>query len=301
MKPARYRSFFIMVTFLCLVSASFSAAAAQEADPAEVGVFEDVEVPPDTRFEVPVSVRNVEGLYAADITLTFDVKIMQIEDANPSQDGVQLSLGTFLDAGLVLFNDANNERGTIRFAMTQVNPSEPKSGEGILLVLYVQAVEEGQGLIEVVSVELANRMGEALPASGVGSAISISNNAIEGDNTPIPVQDPTMIIQVPTPEATATPTDAPDPTPSPTSDPINGTDNDVTEAQDDEILLTESENALSEEIGLSQDESVEESGQVQPSSDQPSEGFSLLRYWWAVVLLAAAVIGLAIYLAATRR
>jgi hypothetical protein len=286
-----------MVLFFSLVLASFSAAGAQAADPAEVGVFEDVEVPPDTRFEVPVSVRNVEGLYAVDITLTFDAEIMQIEDANPSQDGVQLGLGTFLDAGLVLFNEANNETGTIRFAMTQVNPSDPKSGEGVLLVLYAQAVEEGQGLIEVVSVELANRMGEALPASGVGSAVSITNNAVEVVNTPIPVQDPTMIIQVPTPEATMTPTDAPDPTPIPTSEPVNETENDVTEAQDDEILLAESKSALSEETGSSQ----EESGQVQPSSDQPSEGFSLLRYWWVVVLLAAAAIGLAIYLAATRR
>ena len=287
MSSPRYRLVFLVLSLFCLVFASFSAAAAQEADPAEVGIFTDIEMAPGARVEIPIEVRGVEALYAADLTLSFDPAIIQVEDANPNQDGVQLALGTFLDAGLVLFNTADNDSGTIRFAMTQVNPSEGKSGDGILLVLYARAASEGQSEVEVTAVELANRMGESIPASGVGASVVVSAEIEEVENTPIPVQDPTLAIQVPTPEPTFTPTS--EPTPEPSSTPMQS--NPADQAAD----------TASPEENESESSTETREAEANESSSQADPGFSLLRYWWAVVILALLVVGLAVYLFVIRK
>jgi hypothetical protein len=231
--------------------------------------------------------------------LTFDSEILQIEDANLAQEGVQLGLGSFLDAGLVLFNTADNESGTIRFAMTQVNPSEAKSGEGVLLVLYVQALTEGESQIAVEMVELSSRAGEAIPGEGVDAAVVVGDDVVAKESTSIPVQDPTTIIQVPSQQPTATPTQLPDPTQTPVVEDAESSTTTDAERQNEESLSEIEGNALSEDTENEQNGNFEV-GQ-EPSDGQQTDGFSLMRYWWAVALLAALVIGLAIYLAVTRR
>ena len=287
MITARLKTILLLFSLTCLVFISFGTAAAQAADPAEVGIFEDIEIAPGSRVEIPIAVRDVEALYAVDISLTFNPEILQVEDANPNQDGVQLALGTFLDAGLVLFNTADNDAGTIRFAMTQVNPSEGKSGEGVLLVLYVRAVAEGESQIEVDTVELASRVGEAIPGTGVGASVVVSADVAEKESTAIPVQDPTLAIQVPTLEPTPTPT--PEPTPEPSSTPMQSTPADQA-ADNSDQEESESESSLA-----ASDEAADE------SSSEAEPGFSLLRYWWSVMIIALLVIALAVYLFVVRK
>jgi hypothetical protein len=299
MKNALPKFFLLVACLLGLSFASFGLVSGQTGAAAEVGIFDDFEVRPGSRFEVPISIRNVDELYAVDIRLTFDSEILQIEDANLAQEGVQLGLGSFLDAGLVLFNTADNESGTIRFAMTQVNPSEAKSGEGVLLVLYVQALTEGESQIAVEMVDLSSRAGEAIPGAGVASTVVVGDDAEEKESTPIPVQDPTTIIQVPSLQPTATPTQLPDPTQTPVVEDAESSTTTDAERQNEESLSEIEGNALSEDTENEQNGNFEV-GQ-EPSDGQQTDGFSLLRYWWAVAILAAAVIGLAIYLVLTRR
>jgi hypothetical protein len=199
----------------------------------------------------------------------------------------------------VLFNTADNESGTIRFAMTQVNPSEAKSGEGVLLVLYVQALTEGESQIAVEMVELSSRAGEAIPGEGVDAAVVVGDDVVAKESTSIPVQDPTTIIQVPSQQPTATPTQLPDPTQTPVVEDAESSTTTDAERQNEESLSEIEGNALSEDTENEQNGNFEV-GQ-EPSDGQQTDGFSLMRYWWAVALLAALVIGLAIYLAVTRR
>lgn len=308
MKLDFYKVFLLLVALFCLSFIAAYPASAQEAPPAEVGVFEDVEVTPNTRFEIPVSIRGVEDLYAVDFTLSFDPELMQIEDADPDQAGVQPALGTFLDAGLVLFNTADNDSGTVRFAMTQVNPSEPKSGEGVLLVLYVQALAEGESPVTVESVELSNRAGEVIPVTGVGALVEVSDAAAEKESTPIPVQDPTGAIQVPSPQPTATPTNSPDPTRTPTSESVESATEAQSEEQQEDLLPTEEDEPVS--AANESEQPLEEPkaalAEPEPPQEEPSDNpqpaqFMLLRYWWAVAILVVLVAGLGIYLAATRK
>lgn len=205
------------VITLVLLAALFAAAPALAQEGAKVGVFADLEIPLDARVEVPVEVRDVSELYAVDLTIRFDPEILQVEDANPDQAGVQPGLATFLDAGMTLFNIVDNETGTVRFVMSQINPSEGKSGSGNLLVLYFVGKQAGTSPVTVEAVELANRLGEAIPVSGVNAEIAVSEGAPEVVATPIPVQDQGQIIVIETLMPTATPTATPLPTAMPTA------------------------------------------------------------------------------------
>ncbi len=193
---------FVLLAALCAVA----PALAQEGT--QVGVFADLEIPLETRVEVPVEVRDAEELYAVDLTIRFDPEILQVEDADPNQAGVQPGLATFLDAGMTLFNIVDNETGTVRFVMSQINPSEGKSGSGNLLVLYFVGKQAGTSPVTVEKVEASNRLGEAIVVNGVDAEIVVREGAPEVVATPIPVQDPTQIIVIETlmPTATAMPT-----------------------------------------------------------------------------------------------
>ena len=54
--------------------------------------------------------------------------------------GVQVAPGDFLSADFVVQNRADNQAGTIDFAVTQLNPSKTKSGSGTLFTVYFQGI-----------------------------------------------------------------------------------------------------------------------------------------------------------------
>jgi len=217
-----------VITFVFL-AALCAAAPAMAQEGARVGVFADLEIPLNTRVEVPVEVRDVSELYAVDLTIRFDPEILQVEDADPNTAGVQPGLATFLDAGMTLFNEVDNETGTVRFVMSQINPSEGKSGSGNLLVLYFVGKQAGTSQVTVEKVELANRLGEAILVSGADAEIVVREGAPEVVATPIPVQDQGQIIVIetlmPTPTATATvvPTEVVEAVAEPTIAPLEPT------------------------------------------------------------------------------
>lgn len=292
-------SFVLAVLMLTLPTV---CAAAQGGDEARVGFFEEVEIQPGRRVEVPVRIEDVQDLYAIDIEIQFDPQVIQIEDADPRTEGIQPALGMFLDAGLTLFNSADNEAGVIRFVMSQINPSEPKSGDGIILVLYVVGAAEGESDLEITTLDLSTRAGEAIPAQAVDGKVTVSETAVPQEPTSIPVQDPTSIVIVPTSQPTerleTTPTLQPTethhdtPTPTKTATPA---------AEETEPALETLAGATEEEkdAGTPPTQAVEsESGQ------QNAEGqadFSLVKHWWVVILVLAIAIGLGIYLVSTRK
>jgi hypothetical protein len=268
-----------------------------------VGFFEDVEIQPGGRVEVPVQIEDVRDLYAIDIEIHFDPQVIKIEDADPRTEGVQPALGTFLDAGLTLFNSADNEAGVIRFVMSQMNPSEPKSGDGIILVLYVVGAAEGESDLDITILDLSTRAGEAISAQSVDGKVTVSETAVPQESTPIPVQDPTSIVFVPTsqpterpePTPTSQPTERPEPTPTKTATLAA----EETEPQASQTLETLAGATEEKDAGTPPTPAGEsESGQ---QNAEGQTGFSLVRHWWVVALVLAIAIGLGIYLASTRK
>jgi hypothetical protein len=257
-----------LLSVIIFLGGQFSPASAQTS--AQVGVFQAYEIQPGARVEIPIEIRNVQDLYAVDLEIHFDPRILTFEDADPQMDGIQPALGTFLDAGMVLYNTVDPEAGIIRFVMTQVNPSEPKSGSGVLIVLYAVGAAEGESILEVVRADLSTREGIAIPSELVENSVKVAASAAEVQATPIPVQNPTSIIVIPTLAPTATPTVTPVPTstkPAPTQT----------------AVIT----AIVEAIA---------SPTVAPTTAEQASGFSLAQNWWILLIVAAAIIGVVIYL-----
>ena len=271
----RFKQKFSSVITFALLAALCATAPVLAQEGAQVGIFADLEIPLETRVEVPVEVRDVVELYAVDLTIRFDPDILQIEDANPNQAGVQPGLATFLDAGMTLFNEVDNETGTVRFVMSQINPSEPKSGDGNLLVLYFVGKQAGTSQVTVEKAEFSTRFGEAIAVNGVDAEIIVSESAPEVVATPIPVQDQAQIIVI----ETLMPTEVP----TATAEAVK-----VIEATEEPEVVAPVEPTAEFEVA----EDVDSGSEQQP--EEQGNG----NLWWLLALPLVIIVGVVLY---TRR
>lgn len=195
-----------LAALLVMLAQTGSLANAQGA--VVVRVFPaTLAIPFNGTSDVAVEVVDVAGLYGFDLTLTFDPSVVEVVDANPSKPGVQVSFGTFLEPGLSVRDSADNATGIVRYAMTQLNPSEAKSGTGSLVVLKLRAKAVGSTPLVVTQVALAARDATEIASTTQPGQVTVSSS---GGNlpttTPIPTQAPPT--SAPTTEPTQTPTPA---------------------------------------------------------------------------------------------
>lgn len=198
-----------LITFFLLTSAGSAQAIAR------AGLLEDMQVRPGVAVEIPIDIEDVVDLYGIEIELEFDPTFWEFEDADQRREGIQPAIGTFLDPGMTLFSIIDMQEGRIHLVMSQVNPSQPKSGDGTIMVLYATAKKTGVTSFEVKKVELATRDGLDIAVEGVDGQITIESQAPVLTATAIPVIDPTEIIIIPTyspPTATPVRTATPIPT-----------------------------------------------------------------------------------------
>jgi len=258
---------------------------------ADVGFFEDVKVRPGVQFEVPIKVRSVNNLFAIDIEIKFDPTLLQVEDSAPSIEGIQVGLGEFLDAGLMLYNEADNQKGIIRFVMSQVNPSEPKSGDGVIIIIEFLAVAEGEAKLEISKLEGSTNLGEAIPLNKKEGKVTISEIAPDIIATPIPAQDIEGVIPVPTlsPEEypTAIPTEE-----QPEVEPIEPETS--TETPETPTETPEEQEVTSTPV-------PEEDKDAEHDEDEDQEKATILDYWWAVLGVVVAAGGLGAYLVISKK
>lgn len=247
---------------ICLIFLFSSPASAQNVT--EIGFFNPAQVSPGATIQVPVSVRNASELYALDITIKFDPTKLQVVDADPSMDGNQIGLGSFLDPGLLLFNIADNQSGTVHFAMSQYNPSEPKSGDGVLLVINFSGVSEGESSLSVSDLMCASREGNEIPSQAINSTLTVISGAPTQQAT-YPVVELTQIIVI----STATPTPLPTATKQPTITPTR-------QAASVEEVPTTVNNPKVE--------------------DQEKSDYFLVKNWWILLVLVTAVLAAGIVL-----
>ena len=92
--------------------------------PLQAGVGETV--------TVELRVEQVTGLYGAEVRLKFDPDILEVVDADPNEEGVQLEPGTLPSPDYVVRNRADNAAGIVEYAVTQLPPSKPGVGSGVI-------------------------------------------------------------------------------------------------------------------------------------------------------------------------
>ena len=205
---------FLMLCFLLGLAWALPGhqVAAQTAGNNTVGVFKTYEVAPGAALTLPVEVKGAQQLYGIDLLLEFDPTLLQVVDAEKNTPGVQVALGTFLDPGLMLFNEVDNTAGTISFAMSQVNPSEAKNGNGVLLVVTFNGLKVGVSDLKVTKLDMSTREGVAISGTAADSQVTVKVGAAAQGTVTIPTQAASGAITVPTMAPTQVPTATPQPT-----------------------------------------------------------------------------------------
>ncbi len=131
-------------------------------------------------IDVTVWVEDVVDLYGVDIRLAFDPAQLQVVDANPNLPGVQVQpLDDILSPDFIIQRDADNEAGTIWYAVTQVNPSPPASGSGPLFAFSFAVLAPGLSDVPVTNDQLADQNGMIIPVNAVGASYLLSDDAAQ--------------------------------------------------------------------------------------------------------------------------
>jgi hypothetical protein len=147
---------------------------------------------------INVILENAQDVYAVDVSATFDPAIVEVVDSDPAREGVQIIPGPFPQPDFLVRNIADNEAGTLRYVTTQVSPTLPMTGAGVVFSVQFRGKVLGQqSALVIESVQLADRHGVKLAVSPQDGVLNI-----------VPPKPPT-----PTAVASATPTVEVSPTP----------------------------------------------------------------------------------------
>jgi hypothetical protein len=148
--------------------------------------------------DVAIRLENASDVYGIDVRAAFDPAIVEIVDADPATDGVQMFEGAFPQPDFVALNAADNAAGTLRYVVTQVNPTPPATGAGVVFSFQVRARAGGATDLAIALVEMSDRDGNLLAVTPGAAAIQVTG----------PTAAPTGIVMQPTVAATAAPGEA---------------------------------------------------------------------------------------------
>jgi hypothetical protein len=131
MKPLLLK--ILMLMMLLAVEQLFSGPATLAQDTSAQIYLQPVSVDGPV-VTVEVMAENVTDLYGAEFTLVYNPAEVMVVDANPQQEGVQITGGQLLppQQGFVVVNKADPALGIVTFAMTLLNPAPAVSGSGAL-------------------------------------------------------------------------------------------------------------------------------------------------------------------------
>jgi hypothetical protein len=129
---------------------------------------------------VAIRIENATGLYGAEVHLAFDPARLEVQDADPDTEGVQIQAGDFPSPDFVVQNQADNTRGTIDYAVTQLAPKEAVDGSGILATVTVKGKDKGTSSLTFVGAKLANPDGQEIPSQTVDGQVEFAATAVSG-------------------------------------------------------------------------------------------------------------------------
>lgn len=232
---------------LAVLTAAWLAAlpttAPVDARPAQDAVLEplprQITVDVGAAATMRIHVRDVAELHGADVLMAFDPTRIAVADADPGVAGVQIGvLSSFLAPDLVLRAEADNQVGTIWYAVTQMNPRQPVTGSGDLAEITLLGRAAGTANLTVTYHALVRTDGTTIQSTaenglvtvtvGGRTATAAASRSPEATVTHSPSAtlppgpDPTNETPSPTPSSEPDPTDqTPSPAHTPESDPTS--------------------------------------------------------------------------------
>lgn len=167
---------------------------------------------------VEIRVENVAGLWGAEIQLRFNPALLQVQDADPGSEGVQIQPGFFPSPDFVAVNEVDNAAGVVNYALTQLASRVPVNGSGQLASITFQGMSQGSSDLTLSVVNLATNQGQPILAASrvVGQIV------VAGGELPSAAVSPTLMSPVVTPVPQVTPSVPPGATAVPILPPTTG-------------------------------------------------------------------------------
>ena len=145
---------------------------------------------PDDTVTVDVVVADgVQDLYGAQMQLSFNPAVLQVQDADDVTAGVQVQVGPFLAAEvidtpgpdfLMPQNTADNTLGRITFTIAQLNPAPAVDQGGVLATITFLALAQGQSALSFLDLILSDIGGQVISSSPSGSTINVVSRVTVG-------------------------------------------------------------------------------------------------------------------------
>ncbi|MCB0177501.1 MAG: N-acetylmuramoyl-L-alanine amidase [Anaerolineae bacterium] len=122
-----------------------------------------------------VDVEDVSNLQALQLDLVYDPNVVQVIDADPGRDGVQVTVNSIFSGGFIARNEVNTTTGRITFAATLLGSGSINGAQNILTIDW-KPQAAGTTALELENVILANGQGQAIASSSLDGAIEVSDS-----------------------------------------------------------------------------------------------------------------------------
>lgn len=123
---------------------------------------------------INIVLENAQDAYGIDVRATFDPAVVEVVDSDPAREGIQLIPGGFPQPDFLVRNVADNEAGTLWYVTTQVSPTLPINGTGVVFSVQFRGKALGQQTALVIeSVEIADRHGLKLAVQPQDGRLSV--------------------------------------------------------------------------------------------------------------------------------
>jgi hypothetical protein len=112
--------------------------------------------------QVEIWLRNIEDLWGAEVILNYSPAKAEVIDAIGDEEGIQIVPGDFPLPEFIALNRVDSEAGEIVYAAVQMSPSEPSSGDGLLAVVPLAGLGEGDPELTLELIKLSTPNGQQI-------------------------------------------------------------------------------------------------------------------------------------------
>jgi LysM repeat protein len=120
-----------------------------------------------------IVIEDVAELWGAEIELRFNPALLQVQDADPGAEGVQIQPGSFPSPDFVAENRVDNATGIVNYVVTQLAPKEPVKGSGVLASITFQGMSQGSSDLTISVAKLATNQGQPILAAFQAGRIAV--------------------------------------------------------------------------------------------------------------------------------
>lgn len=117
---------------------------------------------PEGQDALEIWVDHVSGFYALDMEIHFDPGKLQVIDADPGVEGVQIQPGQAPAPDFVAVNSVDNQQGVVHYVVTQVAPREGFKGSGLVASITWQGDLDHDGVMSLGPVTLVDQDGQPI-------------------------------------------------------------------------------------------------------------------------------------------